>query len=242
MHKVFANLELLTAEELNNYLMAQSVISVPNVAARDALPFNQEGALVYVVSRKTLELRIPTYGTGDNAWWIVGGRKPGVSIARHSGAMSFPTHASTYYPFPGSVTFSGGSGSIYGSKRLVKAGTEDGKTGWDVEILVDGMYKSTAQLMLPALAGGSRRVAISQFNVNGGFTTIAAHAADIGVAAVQTVTAQTPDEGVVCLAGDTLTPTFFQNTAGAMIIPNRDATAYAGPFGTFFSVEYVGPL
>lgn len=47
MFKIFTDNTLLTAQELNDYLMRQSVIRVANAAERDALPSPQDGMTVW---------------------------------------------------------------------------------------------------------------------------------------------------------------------------------------------------
>lgn len=54
-YKVFTDGAALTATDLNNYLMRQSIISVANAAGRDALATPQAGMQVYRVDTDVIE-------------------------------------------------------------------------------------------------------------------------------------------------------------------------------------------
>jgi hypothetical protein len=62
VYKVFANNAILTAAEVNSYLMRQVIVGVANASERDAIQAPQEGMHVYDIARKRMQRRV------GNAW------------------------------------------------------------------------------------------------------------------------------------------------------------------------------
>lgn len=75
LFKTFANNQLLTAQEINDYLMGQVVVTVATVAARDALVVH-DGLTVWITADKRLQIYSTALGWltvfEDTGWLKVG--------------------------------------------------------------------------------------------------------------------------------------------------------------------------
>lgn len=69
-YKTFANNQLLTAAEVNDYLMRQAIIRVADASARDAIPAPVVGMMIYREDTRMIERRTAAGWVPDATPWI----------------------------------------------------------------------------------------------------------------------------------------------------------------------------
>lgn len=143
--KTFADNELLTAEDVNGYLMRQSVIVVPNVTIRDAIADPDHGMCVYVESTGILYIRIENPRVSVTGWFPAAGLLP-LLEADASAAKAIPNSTWTVLD------------SIWGTP-LINRGFTSFSSG-QVTIEQAGIYQVDLQVSFSTMSGTDPRVGV----------------------------------------------------------------------------------
>ena len=222
--KNFESFEILTAANLNNYLMSQSVISLPGTAAigtagtaigtaTTATLAPAEGMLVYLQDLNQYQMNLDGSASG---WYPIAGQMPRCELTRSSTGTNFFTSGST-------ITITG-----WTQTELRGGFTESSGV---VTVPLTGRYNVTGFFAFgTANTTGYRLFQIAQ---GGSMTKIWRNsvAPVSGAAPMCTLSIN----GVKLTAGDTLVLQGIQNSGSSLDL------YYVAGFESKFIVEYVGP-
>lgn len=154
-YKTFANNQLLTAQEVNDYLMRQTIVRVANQAERDTIPAPPEGMMIY---REDTNRQERWNGTK----WIP---QPGVETRRYNVTRAaIPTGLAAYYLSVGAEVAAVKSDGAFAA-TYASGGAEAGST-----LLDAGYYLLTAMVYIDwGYAGAQGGITFREYGASNQF-------------------------------------------------------------------------